>query len=480
DVQLRFALKFNREHYKRDNNRTAGRIFYYMAEINEAMEYYFLAREAVIQSILIQQSFYQNQENTYIKDSTQLLRQIEDKIQCLKDPPEEIDKNSLQILQQELDKKKEEYNKTNNPQALKEYADILLKSNDPEKRDLAINCYQTYLETTTTDPHKGRRASVYRRLGYALSQQMSNKSDCNDLEEQNIRTKAAYQEAQSLYKDLLDEFQFFGNDTVKFNYNLCFWALNKLEKSKLGDVYLIRNNNDLFNHAMTNALLARFNYYLNKWKCKHETYDKIKIATETIKVIAEFHPADFVKGMAEIVQAIHTERVRTKTEQIIQILENKLDPIKSFFKNVAKKINEIYIEQISHIEPESIETLAQFISAKLFAYVGSMKVDFTLDPTQIFISGLYYNNKKNCLLTTQDGVLWNAKEMLHYTGIITYDNRTYIYVKAPEHNLKYGFRHDNLPIICRNYEYHKSRAEAIERLKQLTNKTSKNASQTEC
>ncbi|CAG8791881.1 22978_t:CDS:1, partial [Dentiscutata erythropus] len=139
DIQLRFALKFNREHYKIDNNRTAGRIFHYLAEVNEIMEYYFLAREAVIQSILIQQSFYKNQENNYIKDSSQLLKRIEDRIQCLKDLPEEIDKKSLEFLQQELDKKKKEYNETNDPQALKEYADILLSTNDPEKRNIIIN-----------------------------------------------------------------------------------------------------------------------------------------------------------------------------------------------------------------------------------------------------------------------------------------------------------------------------------------------------
>ncbi|CAG8536374.1 5269_t:CDS:1 [Gigaspora margarita] len=480
DIQLRFALKFNREHYKLDSNRTAGRIFYYLAEVNEVMEYYFLAREAVIQSLLIQQSFYQNQENTYIKDSSRLLRQIEDKIQCLKDPPEEINKKSLQILQQELDKKKEEYNETNDLQALKEYADILLETNDPEKRDLAINYYQTYLDATAANPQKSRRASVYKRLGYALFQQMVTKSDYKELEEQKLMTKAAYKEAQMYYKDLLDESQFFEDDTIKFNYNLCFWALNKLEKSKLDNVYLIRNNNDLFHHAMTSALLAKYNYYLNKWNHNCQNYDKIKLATETIKTVAEFSPADFVKGMANIVQGIHAERVQTKTEQIIHVIESKLDPIKSFFRNIAKKISEIYIEQIPHIEPESIETFAKFISEKLFDYVGSKKVDFTLDPIQIFISGLYYNSKKNCLLTTQSGILWNAEEMLRYTGIITHDNRIYIYFKTPEHNLKYGFRHDNLPIICRHYEYHKNRTEAIERLKQLANNTTNNARTTEC
>ncbi|CAI2182928.1 14434_t:CDS:1 [Funneliformis geosporum] len=490
DTQLRYALKFNRDYYKREDNRTAGRIFYHLAEVNETLQYYFLSHDFVTQAILIQQNFYRDPKHFYIKCSTHLLEVIEDQIKHLKDPLEEIEIKSLQILQQELDQKKEQFNLTNSPQLLKEYTDILLSTNDPDIRDLVIKNYQEYLTAPNLD--KSRRASVYRRLGYAFYQQTV-VFEGSLMEERKINAKAAYKEAQKYYKDLLTEPEFIGNDVIKFNYNNCFWSLNRLEKLKLADVHLTKNNHELFEIELTNALLARFIHYQKKLDPNNTTYDNTKIATEIFKsathalipnvsvdsngISASIEPKELFKGIADLIQAVNTRKMQDKVEQIIQTFENKHETMKVLFKGIAKKVNNIYFEQIQQIEPESINTFAQFISKQLFAYLGSKKMQFTSDPTETLITGLYFTEyKKNCLLTTSIGVRWNARELLRYTGIINHDKRIYIYTKAPELNLKYGFRYDKLPAMHRHYEYQQSRVEAENRLKQL----SKSQKKTKC
>ncbi|CAG8446916.1 5683_t:CDS:1 [Funneliformis mosseae] len=484
DTHLRFALKSNRDYYKRENNRTAGRIFYHLAEVNVALRYYFLAHEAVTQALLIQQNFYRDPNHFFVKCSTQLLEGIEDQIKHLKDPPEEIEIKPLQILQEELDQKKERYNMTNEPQLLKEYADVLLATNDPDIRDFAIKIYQEYLKSAP-NLDKCRRASVYRRLGYIFCLQKSFKSEGSLMEERKESAKAAYKKAQKHYKDLLAEPEYFGNDVIKYNYNNCFWCLNRLEKSKLADIHLTKNNHELFVRELTNSLLERFIYYKKKLDPNNTTYDKTKIVTGIVKTVAEafvptlsvdssgisasIEPKEIFIGIADLIQAVHTGKMHDKAEQIIQTFESKQDPIKVLFEGIAKKVANIYIEQIQQLEPESIKKFTQFISKQLFAYLGSKKMDFTSDPTETLITGLYFTEyKKNCLLTTSTGVRWNARELLCYTGIITYDKRIYIYTKAPVLNLKYGFRYDKLPVIHRHYEYHQNRLEAEDRLKRLT------------
>ncbi|CAG8768762.1 3186_t:CDS:1, partial [Acaulospora morrowiae] len=179
-------------------------------------------------------------------------------------------------------------------------------------------------------------------------------------------------------------------------------------------------------------------------------------------------PKELVKAIANMIQSIHTGKMMLKAEQIINTLEEDNETMKILFKEVAEKIDGIYADQIQQLEPESVEAFAQFISKQLFDYLGSNKVEFILSPTELLIEGLHFTvYTKNCLLTTLDGVLWNAKEMLCSTGIITSDGGVYIYIKDPGRNLKYGFRHDKLPYNRCHYERHGNLIEANKRLKQL-------------